>query len=326
MLLPRRVGLTSFAHSTGSHGPRRGEGRTDLVHFQFAADLVGGGCIGRAQLPGCCSGNSSKHSRHHHGRCRRCRPWLSRKHLPVIRRGHLLLPSGTANYPNWVRGTSVQRYPRSGTKHGGPLLLVSSTKQTAAHLRLPAPALPPQTSVLPLERTSPPPPRCRSHALPPCESSRWRPTLVTLRSCSTQPSIPRSTAKVCSLPCPRWPLDASAFNACRSLTKQPPRLAEAALKQEATKPQYSLSLLNIVNSESLPINTRLAAALAFKNFIRFNYVVRVETPPALLRQPRLALLGSKLTVLALLLNRTRKATTRCRRTRSAPSRNASSVL
>ncbi|KAF7545040.1 hypothetical protein G7046_g9652 [Stylonectria norvegica] len=48
--------------------------------------------------------------------------------------------------------------------------------------------------------------------------------------------------------------------------------AEKALKQEATKPQYSLSLLNIVNSDSLPRKTRLAAALAFKNFIRTNYV------------------------------------------------------
>jgi exportin-2 (importin alpha re-exporter) len=53
--------------------------------------------------------------------------------------------------------------------------------------------------------------------------------------------------------------------------------AETALKQEATKPQYSLSLLNIVNSESLPTKTRLAAALAFKNFIRTNYVVRTAS-------------------------------------------------
>ncbi|ODA84018.1 hypothetical protein RJ55_02536 [Drechmeria coniospora] len=50
------------------------------------------------------------------------------------------------------------------------------------------------------------------------------------------------------------------------------RKAEAALKQEASKPQYSLNLLNIVNSDSLPPNTRLSAALAFKNFIRSNYV------------------------------------------------------
>ncbi|KAF4998055.1 hypothetical protein FGRMN_3418 [Fusarium graminum] len=50
------------------------------------------------------------------------------------------------------------------------------------------------------------------------------------------------------------------------------RRAETALKQEATKPQYSLSLLNIVSSDTLPPKTRLAAALAFKNFIRTNYV------------------------------------------------------
>ncbi|KAK5993295.1 Importin alpha re-exporter [Cladobotryum mycophilum] len=50
------------------------------------------------------------------------------------------------------------------------------------------------------------------------------------------------------------------------------RKAEAALKQEATKPQYSLTLLNIVNSASLHVNTRLSAALVFKNFIRTNYV------------------------------------------------------
>ncbi|KJZ80577.1 hypothetical protein HIM_00427 [Hirsutella minnesotensis 3608] len=50
------------------------------------------------------------------------------------------------------------------------------------------------------------------------------------------------------------------------------RKAEAALKQAAAKPQYSLILLNIVNSDSLPLNTRLSAALAFKNFIRYDYV------------------------------------------------------
>nr|XP_036579148.1 chromosome segregation protein [Colletotrichum truncatum]KAF6786634.1 chromosome segregation protein [Colletotrichum truncatum] len=48
--------------------------------------------------------------------------------------------------------------------------------------------------------------------------------------------------------------------------------AENALKAEQTKPQYSLHLLNIVASEPLPLKTRLAAALAFKNFIRSNYV------------------------------------------------------
>ncbi|GKT84555.1 chromosome segregation protein [Colletotrichum tofieldiae] len=48
--------------------------------------------------------------------------------------------------------------------------------------------------------------------------------------------------------------------------------AEQALKIEQGKPQYSLHLLNIVASEPLPLKTRLAAALAFKNFIRSNWV------------------------------------------------------
>jgi hypothetical protein len=50
--------------------------------------------------------------------------------------------------------------------------------------------------------------------------------------------------------------------------------AENALKEEAKKPKYSLSLLSIVSTAAQPLKTRLAAALAFKNFIRHNYVVR----------------------------------------------------
>lgn len=50
--------------------------------------------------------------------------------------------------------------------------------------------------------------------------------------------------------------------------------AENALKQEEKKPQYSLLLLKIVAEQSLNANTRLAAALAFKNFVRLNYIVR----------------------------------------------------
>ncbi|CAI4210317.1 unnamed protein product [Parascedosporium putredinis] len=50
------------------------------------------------------------------------------------------------------------------------------------------------------------------------------------------------------------------------------RKAETALKAEQAKPQYSLNLLNIVASDPLPAKTRLSAALAFKNFIRNNYV------------------------------------------------------
>lgn len=48
--------------------------------------------------------------------------------------------------------------------------------------------------------------------------------------------------------------------------------AEAALKLEEAKPGFSLLLLNIVASESLPLNTRLSGALCFKNFIKFNWV------------------------------------------------------
>ncbi|EAA31630.1 putative mportin-alpha export receptor [Neurospora crassa] len=50
------------------------------------------------------------------------------------------------------------------------------------------------------------------------------------------------------------------------------RKAETALKEEAKKPKYSLSLLSIVANDAQPSNIRLAAALAFKNFIRHNYV------------------------------------------------------
>ncbi|ORY71129.1 Cse1-domain-containing protein [Pseudomassariella vexata] len=50
------------------------------------------------------------------------------------------------------------------------------------------------------------------------------------------------------------------------------RKAETALKIEEKKPRFSLLLLQIVHAEQLPVNTRLAASLCFKNFIRFNYV------------------------------------------------------
>ena len=53
-------------------------------------------------------------------------------------------------------------------------------------------------------------------------------------------------------------------------------IAEAALKLEEKKPGFSLLLLNIVASDSLPLNTRLSGALCFKNFIKFNYVVGVS--------------------------------------------------
>lgn len=57
-----------------------------------------------------------------------------------------------------------------------------------------------------------------------------------------------------------------------TLDPQQHKKAENALKQEEKKPQYSLQLLNIVAAKPLAAKTRLAAALAFKNFIRLNYV------------------------------------------------------
>ncbi|KAL2118332.1 hypothetical protein VTJ04DRAFT_7992 [Mycothermus thermophilus] len=57
-----------------------------------------------------------------------------------------------------------------------------------------------------------------------------------------------------------------------TLDPQHHRKAENALKEEAKKPNYSLSLLSIVSTASQPLKTRLSAALAFKNFIRHNYV------------------------------------------------------
>ncbi|KAI0379999.1 Cse1-domain-containing protein [Hypomontagnella monticulosa] len=48
--------------------------------------------------------------------------------------------------------------------------------------------------------------------------------------------------------------------------------AEAALKLEEKKPQFSLQLLKIVATENLEPKIRLAGALCFKNFIRLNYV------------------------------------------------------
>ncbi|KAK3308089.1 CAS/CSE protein [Chaetomium strumarium] len=57
-----------------------------------------------------------------------------------------------------------------------------------------------------------------------------------------------------------------------TLDAQHHRRAETALREEAKKPKYSLSLLSIVSSAAQPLKIRLAAALAFKNFIRHNYV------------------------------------------------------
>jgi exportin-2 (importin alpha re-exporter) len=68
------------------------------------------------------------------------------------------------------------------------------------------------------------------------------------------------------------PRHATASQRLTSANHTPCAIAENALKQEENKAQYSLTLLNIVASDPLPLKTRLAAALAFKNFIRLNYV------------------------------------------------------
>ncbi|KAF2716812.1 Cse1-domain-containing protein [Polychaeton citri CBS 116435] len=56
-----------------------------------------------------------------------------------------------------------------------------------------------------------------------------------------------------------------------SLDPSQNRQAEVSLKQEEIKPGFSLALLQIVNTETFPPNTRLASALFFKNFVRRNW-------------------------------------------------------
>ncbi|KAH9844897.1 CAS/CSE protein, C-terminus [Teratosphaeria destructans] len=56
-----------------------------------------------------------------------------------------------------------------------------------------------------------------------------------------------------------------------SLNPTTSRQAEQSLKQEETKPAFSLALLQIVASDSFPQTTRLSSALFFKNFIRRNW-------------------------------------------------------
>jgi exportin-2 (importin alpha re-exporter) len=51
--------------------------------------------------------------------------------------------------------------------------------------------------------------------------------------------------------------------------------AEQTLKAQESTPGFSLALLQIVNTDSFPQATRLAAALFFKNFVRRNWVVGV---------------------------------------------------
>lgn len=54
------------------------------------------------------------------------------------------------------------------------------------------------------------------------------------------------------------------------------RTAELAILQEERKPNFSLSLLQIVASESYTSTARLASALYFKNHIKRNWTVRAQ--------------------------------------------------
>ncbi|CAK4029883.1 chromosome segregation Cse1 [Lecanosticta acicola] len=56
-----------------------------------------------------------------------------------------------------------------------------------------------------------------------------------------------------------------------SLDPRQNRQAEQSLKAEETKPEFSLALLQIVSTDSFPLQTRLASALFFKNFVRRNW-------------------------------------------------------
>ncbi|EEH22177.2 hypothetical protein PABG_04388 [Paracoccidioides brasiliensis Pb03] len=56
-----------------------------------------------------------------------------------------------------------------------------------------------------------------------------------------------------------------------SLDPRQYKQAESTLRQEETKPGFSILLLQITASSSTPYNTRLASALCFKNFIKRNW-------------------------------------------------------
>ncbi|KAI1964670.1 importin-alpha export receptor [Ophidiomyces ophidiicola] len=56
-----------------------------------------------------------------------------------------------------------------------------------------------------------------------------------------------------------------------TLSPKEHKQAEAALRQEERKPGYSLQLLHITANQECPFTTRLASALYFKNFIKWNW-------------------------------------------------------
>jgi exportin-2 (importin alpha re-exporter) len=49
--------------------------------------------------------------------------------------------------------------------------------------------------------------------------------------------------------------------------------AEKTLRSIETQPGFALQLLQLVASDGIPMNTRLAGALYFKNFIGRNWTV-----------------------------------------------------
>ncbi|KAF2128898.1 Cse1-domain-containing protein [Dothidotthia symphoricarpi CBS 119687] len=57
-----------------------------------------------------------------------------------------------------------------------------------------------------------------------------------------------------------------------SLDPRQNKQAEKAITEEQTKPNFSLSLLHIVASDSFPATIRLSSALYFKNFVKRNWV------------------------------------------------------
>jgi len=59
--------------------------------------------------------------------------------------------------------------------------------------------------------------------------------------------------------------------------------AETTLREQERQPGFSIALLQITASNSYPINSRLASALFFKNFIKRSWVVchngGIQVPP-----------------------------------------------
>ena len=95
-------------------------------------------------------------------------------------------------------------------------------------------------------------------------SQSWLPTSKPLLASSRPVSTRSRVDRVC---CKRI-----TYIIDTDLTSLP---AEQALKAQESTPGFSLALLQIVNTDSFPQATRLAAALFFKNFVRRNWVVRV---------------------------------------------------